>query len=103
MKFAREKIVRNMLKRNRALGLLFSICVIACVILYFTGIINPWYCLIIESYMIGIIFLLNTSLQEIKHGKPLPIVNAVLGLLFFATAIFLISYGFTAGYLSVSF
>lgn len=103
MKFARERAVRSILKRNRVLGLLFSVCVIACVILYFTGIINPWYCLIIESYMIGVIFLLNTSLQEIKHGKPLPIINAILGLIFFATAIFLISYGFTAGYLAVSF
>lgn len=103
MRFAREKMVGSLLKRNRVLAIIFALVTIACVVLYFTDLINPWYCLIIESYMIGVIFLLNTSVQEIKHGKPLPIINAVLGLLFFATAIFLISYGFTAGYLQLTF
>lgn len=103
MNKSREIKMKDRLNRNRILALFAALCVIACVILYFVGIINPWYCLIIESYFIGIVFLLNTSVQEIKHGAPLPILNAILGFLFFSCTVFLISYGFAAGFLTLNF
>ena len=99
----RNERMRKRLNLNRFLALFASLCVAASVVLYFVGGINPWYCLIIESYFIGIIFLLNISVQEIKHGAPLPILNAVLGVLFFGCTVFLIAYGFTAGFLTLNF
>lgn len=97
----REKIIRKALNKNRLLVILLCLMVVASVVLYFTGIIMPWYCLIIESYLIGMIFLLNTSVQEIKHGEPLPILNAILSVIFFALAVFLITYGITSGQLGL--
>lgn len=99
----RNATMKKRLNRNRLLSLFAAIFVVISVVLYFVGNINHWYCIIIESYFIGIIFLLNTSIQEIKHGAPLPILNAILGFLFFGLTIFLIAYGFTAGFLNISF
>ncbi len=101
MASSREKSLKSILNRNRIRCLFISLAIIASVVLYFTKLINSWYALIIESYLIGMLFLLNTSVQEIKHGAPLPIINGILGLLFFATSIFLIAYGFTAGFLTM--
>lgn len=98
---SRNKIIKKRLNKNRFLVVLLCLLVIASVVLYFTNIILPWYCLIIESYSIGMIFLLNTSVQEIKHGAPLPLLNAILAFLFFALTVFLISYGFSIGYLTL--
>lgn len=101
MASSRERSIKRLLNRNRLRCLFVCLLIIASVIMYFTKLINPWYVLILESYLTGMLFLLNTSVQEIKHGSPLPIINAVLGFLFFATAVFLIAYGFTAGFLAI--
>ena len=98
---SRKKTLKSILNRNRLMCLFLSLAIIASVVLYFTKLINTWYALILESYLIGMLFLLNTSVQEIKHGAPLPIINAILGLLFFATSIFLIAYGFSAEFLAM--
>lgn len=103
MKTSREEKMKSRLNLSRGLAIFATLCVAASVIMYFVGVINPWYCLIIESYFIGIVFLLNTSVQEIKHGEPLPIINAIFGFVFFVGAIFLISYGFAAGFLTLNF
>ena len=97
----REVQLRKHLNKNRFLVIILCLLVAATIVLYFTNIINPWYCLVLESYLIGMIFLINTSVQEIKHGKPLPIINAIFGLLFFALSVFLIAFGITAGYMAL--
>ena len=97
----REIQLKKHLNKNRFFVIMLCLLVVATIVLYFTNIINPWYCLVLESYLIGMIFLINTSVQEIKHGKPLPIINAILGFLFFALSVFLIAFGFTAGYMAL--
>ena len=93
--------LKRKLMMSRVVGLIVCLLGIACIALYYVKIVNGWLCLITLAYCMANTFSLNSQLQGIKTGNPWQRINAICSIFFYLFVVFLISYGFASGELSL--
>lgn len=95
--------LKRKLMISRVLGIFTSLLGIACLFLYYFKIVNDWMCIVVLTYCMGNCFSFNSHLQGVKVGNPWQRINSILSFILYLFVIFLISYGFASGNLSIKF
>lgn len=88
---------------SRILGILTCLFGFACIVLYYFKLVNDWMCLVVLAYCMGNAFSFNSNLQGVKIGNPWARLNAICSFAMYLLVVFLISYGFVSGNLTVKF
>ena len=93
------RVLKQKMYGVRINGLLVSLVGIASIVFYFFQVINPFLCLVLLCYSIGIVFILNSTYQEVRSGKIYSKLNLAFSFLFLAITVGLVVYCFVKGYL----
>lgn len=104
------KYLKRKMVMSRIMGILGCLIGLACITLYIlqrlsvlSHIINDWMLLVMVTYTMALAFTVNSGLQGIKVGNPWQRINSIFAMFFYFFVVFLISYGFASGNLSVMF
>lgn len=89
-----EKKTKKRMNFVRIYGLLISAIGVVAIFLYFFKVLNPWFCVILLTYCMGMSFYQNSTYQELKIGRAYGIINIVFAVIFFIATIGIIVYSF---------
>lgn len=87
--------------KARLMGLFASAAGVAYIFFYFFNLVAPWLCVIIIPYTIALIFMFNSTYQEISSGVKLSKVNLSFAVLFFLATLGLLAFSFFSGNLTL--
>lgn len=95
--------LKRRMMMSRILGIFTCLLGIACIVLFYLKIVNDWMCLVVLAYCMANCFSLNSNLQGVKVGNPWQRVNSICAIILYLFVVFLISYGFASGEMSLQF
>lgn len=104
------KYLKRRMMMARILGIVGCVEGIICMIIFILQktkvmgeVINDWMCLIILTFCMAQAFTLNSGLQWVKLGNPWQKINSICAIFFYLFVVFLISYGFASGNMTLKF
>ena len=104
------KYLKRKMVISRVMGILGCLIGLACIAVYIlqrfsiiTHILNDWMLLVMVTYTMAMAFTVNSGLQGIKVGNPWQRINTIFAMFFYLFVVFLISYGFASGNLTLKF